>query len=209
MPCSCTGMRRRSSQLQLRSVSWFSPSCQWLSGLLFRLRLYILLSRQCSSLSVTSQKELSVDLSNINWLAIFVASLSSFIIGAVWFGPKTFYPIWVKFQGRTVPTERVDMSAGATIAMFGGTYLAALIQVSTLGIFISLSRSLDPTFGAGQGALTGALLGFGIGAAASLSHRLFAQSNHKVADAYKVWIIEVGQDIVCLTVAGLIIGAWA
>jgi len=23
-----------------------------------------------------------------------------------------------------------------------------------------------------------------------------------------VWLIEVGQDIVCLTVAGLIIGAW-
>ena len=149
-----------------------------------------------------------MEFSNINWLAVFVASICSFAIGAIWFGPKTFYPIWMKFQGRSVPTERVDMSAGATVAMFGGTYLGALIQVSTLGIFISISRSLDPAFGAAQGALSGALLGFGIGAAASLSHRLFAQTNHKVADAYKVWIIEVGQDIVCLTVAGLIIGAW-
>ena len=100
------------------------------------------------------------------------------------------------------------MSGAATAAMFGGTYLGALIQVSTLAIFISLSRQIDPAFGAAQGALTGALLGFGIGAAASLSHRIFAQSNNKVADAYKVWLIEVGQDIVCLTVAGLIIGAW-
>lgn len=149
-----------------------------------------------------------MDLSKINWLAVFVASLSSFVIGAVWFGPKTFYPIWMKFQGRKTPTERVEMSGAATAAMFGGTYLGALIQVSTLAIFISLSRQIDPAFGAAQGALTGALLGFGIGAAASLSHRIFAQSNNKVADAYKVWLIEVGQDIVCLTVAGLIIGAW-
>jgi hypothetical protein len=150
-----------------------------------------------------------MDFSKINWLAVFVASISSFVIGAVWFGPKTFYPVWMKFQGRKVPTERVEMSGGATFAMFGGTYLGALIQVSTLAVFINLARSADPAFGAAQGALAGALLGFGIGAAASLSHRLFSQSNYKMADAYKVWLIEVGQDIVCLIVAGLIIGAWA
>lgn len=150
-----------------------------------------------------------MDLSKINWLAVFVASLSSFAIGAIWFGPKTFYPVWMKFQGRKVPTERIEMSGGATVAMFGGAFLGALVQVATLAVFILLSRTVDPAFGAAQGAATGALLGFGIGAASSLSHRLFAQSNYKIADAYKVWLIEVGQDIVSLTVAGLIIGAWA
>lgn len=114
----------------------------------------------------------------------------------------------MKFQGRKIPTERIEMSGAETGAMFGGAYLGALIQVATLAIFINLARTVDPSFGAAQGALTGALLGFGIGAAASLSHRLFAQSNYKVADAYKVWVIEVGQDIVSLTVAGLIVGAW-
>lgn len=150
-----------------------------------------------------------MDFSNINWLAVFVASLSSFAVGAIWFGPKTFYPVWMKFQGRTIPTERIEMSGGATAAMFGGAYLGALIQVATLAVFIEVARVIDPAFGAAQGALAGALLGFGIGAASSLSHRLFAQSNYKIADAYKVWLIEVGQDIVALTIAGLIIGAWA
>jgi len=149
-----------------------------------------------------------MDLANINWLAVFVASISSFVIGAVWFGPKTFYPIWMKFQGRKVPTERVEMSGAETGAMFGGAYVGALIQAATLAVFIEVARVVDPAFGAAQGALAGALLGFGIGAASSLSHRLFAQSNYKVFDAYKVWLIEVGQDIVALTVAGLIIGAW-
>lgn len=149
-----------------------------------------------------------MELNSINWLAVFVASISSFAIGALWFGPKTFYPSWMAAMGRTVPTERVDMSTGSTVLMFGGTYLGALVQVATLAVIFSLARTVDPTLGALGGAAIGALLGFGIGAAASFSHRQFAQQNHKQVHAVWVWLIEVGQDIVCLTVAGAIIGAW-
>lgn len=144
----------------------------------------------------------------INWLAVVVASLTSFVIGAVWFGPKTFYPVWMSAMGRKIPAERVEMSTGSTVLMFGGTYVGALLQVATLAVVVSLARTVDPTIGALGGAAIGALLGFGIGAAASFSHRQFAQQNHKQFHAVWVWLIEVGQDIVCLTVAGLIIGAW-
>jgi hypothetical protein len=149
-----------------------------------------------------------MELSNINWFAVIAASFSSFIIGALWFGPKTFYPVWMTAMGRKVPTEQVKMSAGSTILMFGGTYVGALVQVATLAVIVALARTVDPTIGALGGAAIGALLGFGIGAAASFSHRQFAQQNHKQVQAVWVWLIEVGQDIVCLTVAGVIIGAW-
>jgi hypothetical protein len=149
-----------------------------------------------------------MELTNINWLPVIAASFSSFIIGALWFGPKTFYPVWMTAMGRKVPTEQVKMSAGSTILMFGGTYVGALVQVATLAVIVALARTVDPTIGALGGAAIGALLGFGIGAAASFSHRQFAQQNHKQVQAVWVWLIEVGQDIVCLTVAGVIIGAW-
>jgi len=149
-----------------------------------------------------------MEFSSINWFAVFVASLSSFAIGAVWFGPKTFYPVWMRAMGRKVPTEQAPMSAGSTILMFGGTYVGALVQVATLAIIVALARTVDPTIGALGGAAIGALLGFGIGAAASFSHRQFAQQNHKQVHAVWVWLIEVGQDIVCLTIAGAIIGSW-
>jgi len=149
-----------------------------------------------------------MELTSINWLAVIAASFSSFIIGALWFGPKTFYPVWMNAMGRKVPTEQVKMSAGSTILMFGGTYVGALVQVATLAVIVALARTIDPTIGALGGAAIGALLGFGIGAAASFSHRQFAQQNHKQVQAVWVWLIEVGQDIVCLTVAGVIIGAW-
>ena len=143
-----------------------------------------------------------------NWLAVVAASVSSFIIGAVWFMPKTFYPVWMKAQGRTMPTERVEMSTGSTALMFGGTFVGAVVQAVTLAIVINLAQAVDPTIGAVGGAAIGALLGFGIGAASSFSHRQFGQHNHNQVHAVWVWLIEVGQDIVCLSVAGLIIGSW-
>jgi hypothetical protein len=144
----------------------------------------------------------------INFLPVLVASIAMFIVGAVWFGPKTFYPVWMHALDREVPTERVEMSKGETLLMFGGTYVAAFIQAFTLAVIILLAREVAPV-----DAVTGGFLGFflatGIGAFSSLSHRMFSHPNFKVYKAVKVWLIEVGQDVVCLTIAGLIIGAWA
>jgi len=145
---------------------------------------------------------------NINLLAVFVASIVCFVIGAIWFGPKTFYPIWMKAQGREVPKERVEMKKGETLLMFGGTYLGALIQVLTLAIIVGAARLLHPVTW-GTGLFLGFLFSVGLGAFASLSHRMFSHPEFKVYKSLKVWIIEVGQDVVCLSIAGAILGAWS
>jgi hypothetical protein len=147
-------------------------------------------------------------LANLNWLAVIAASLLSFIIGATWFGPKTLYPVWMKAQGREVPTERIKMTGGETLTMFGGTYLAALIQVITLGLIISMGRALYGNFGPLEGLLFGFVFSVGLGAFASLSHRMFSHPQFKVYKSLKVWLIEVGQDVVCLSLAGLILASW-
>ena len=50
-------------------------------------------------------------------------------------------------------------------------------------------------------------LSVGLGAFASLSHRMFGQPNFKVYQSLKVWLIEVGQDVVALTLAGVLLTA--
>ena len=145
---------------------------------------------------------------SINPLAVLTASIISFAIGAIWFGPKTFYPVWMRALGREIPKERVKMTGGETLLMFGGTYLAALIQVITLAVIISLGRSASPSFGLLDGAIYGFVFSVGLGAFASLSHRMFGQANFKVYQSLKVWLIEVSQDVLCLTIAGLILAAW-
>ncbi len=144
---------------------------------------------------------------NINIWAVLVASVLSFAIGATWFGPKTFYPVWMKALGREIPKERVKMTGGETLLMFGGTFVAAFIQVLTLAVVIGMLKTLGPV-NPGVGALFGFGLSVGLGAFASLSHRMFSQPDFKVYRSLKVWLIEVGQDVVCLTLAGAILGAW-
>ncbi len=150
---------------------------------------------------------MNILLENLNWLGIFVASITSFVIGAIWFGPKTFYPTWIRLLGREVPTERVQMSGGETALMFGGTYVAALIQVITLDLIITLAKAVSSPVSVATGALFGFVFSVGLGAFASLSHRMFGQPNFKVYQSLKVWLIEVGQDVVALTLAGVLLTA--
>jgi hypothetical protein len=144
----------------------------------------------------------------INWLAVIVATLSSFVIGAIWFGPKTFYPVWMKAQGRKVPTERVEMTGGETALMFGGTLVSAFIQVTTLAFALAnVFGSKDEANGA-YGAIIGFFLAVGFTAFGSFSHRMFSHNENRPYKAVKVWLIEVSQDVVSLTIAGAILGAW-
>ena len=138
-------------------------------------------------------------LHELNWLAIVVAWIVAFVAGALWFGPKTFFPLWWKLMGRK-PEEAAGGSNMAVI--FGSTALAALVQAITVASVIHFVALSDPSFGALSGALTGFLLGVGLAAASSLSHRLFG------GHGFRVWLIEVGSDVLNLTLMGLIIGLW-
>jgi len=136
----------------------------------------------------------------LNWLAIIAATLVAFIAGAIWFGPKTFFPLWWKLMGKEGAPG--DGSGGNMAVVFGSTFLAALAQATTVAIVIHLASSGDSSFGPLQGLAVGSLLGAGLAAASSLSHRLFA------GHGFKVWIIEVGSDIVNLSLMGLVIASF-
>ncbi len=82
------------------------------------------------------------------------------------------------------------------------------MQVFTLAVILELVNLAGIVLSAGEGALVGFLFAVGLGAFGSLSHRMFAQADYKTVNSLKVWLIEVGQDIVALTIAGLILAAW-
>jgi len=135
--------------------------------------------------------------SNLNFVGILVAFGFSFVSGAVWFGPKTFYPIWMKARG--IKDGQLTANQNKPVMLFGGTILGILIQTLTLGLIINSLQVNNPDLGILNGAGVGFALGVGIGMFASLSHRLFGGEN------FKVWIIETANDAINLTVAGAII----
>lgn len=135
-------------------------------------------------------------LTDLNLVGVFVAFFVSFISGAIWFGPKTFYPIWMKAKGNS--SGQLSSSQNKPALLFGGTILGVLIQTFILAIIINKigkNSNLSLIDGAG----IGLALGVGISMFSSLSHRLFG------GESLKVWIIETANDAINLTIAGAII----
>jgi len=138
-------------------------------------------------------------LTELNWIAILIGFVVFFAVGAIWFGPKTFYPAWVKLIGATeVPGKGLGHHGMPFV--FGLTALGALVQVVALASVIHFVALASGPVGPLGGLLIGFLVGVGFTAAGSLSHRLFS------GQGVRVWLIEVGGDIVSMTLAGLVIG---
>lgn len=135
--------------------------------------------------------------SDLNFIGVLVAFVVSFISGAIWFGPKTFYPIWMKARG--IESGQLSHQQNKPALLFGGTIIGVLIQTLTVAVIVTGLQSGNSEFTVFDGALVGAVVGIGIAAFASLSHRLFG------GDSLKVWIIETANDAINLTIAGAII----
>jgi hypothetical protein len=133
----------------------------------------------------------------INLVGVLVAFLVSFISGAIWFGPKTFYPVWMRAKGNA--SGQLTGEQNKPVLLFGGTIVGILIQTLTLGLIINSLQANNPEFSVTDGSLVGLALGVGIGMFASLSHRVFG------GESLKVWIIETANDAINLTIAGAII----
>ena len=133
----------------------------------------------------------------LNIVGVVVAFGFSFVSGAIWFGPKTFYPIWMK--GRGIASGQLDSNQNKPVVLFGGTIIGVLIQTLTLALVINSLQHAGTDIGISDGAGIGFALGVGIAMFASLSHRVFG------GDTLKVWLIETANDAINLTVAGAII----
>ena len=134
--------------------------------------------------------------SGLNFFAIVAAFGFCFVSGAIWFGPKTFYPIWMKERG--IASGQLNAQQNKPVLLFGGTILGLLVQILALALVInSLAGQGEAT--ALQGATVGLALGAGISMFSSLSHRLFG------GESLKVWLIETASDGINLTIAGAII----
>jgi hypothetical protein len=137
----------------------------------------------------------------VNLLAVLLAVVVAFVANFVWFGPKTFYPVWARALGKD-PAEAPGQEGGLGMgAVFGLTILGSVVMALTVCWVLQAAMSVYDITDAspGFGAVTGATVGVGIAAAASLGHRLFA------GQGLTVWAIEIGGDILGLTLMGLVL----
>lgn len=136
----------------------------------------------------------------ILWWSPLLGAVLAFFVNFLWFGPKTFYPIWVRALGRD-PSQEAANPVSPGLA-FGGTIIALLVQAYGVAAIIGMRVDAGVDVGPLRGLLIGAVVGIVFAAAASLGHRLFS------GQGLKVWLIEAGGDVAGLAAIGLVVGIW-
>lgn len=133
---------------------------------------------------------------SINWLGVFLGWLVAFVCAFIWFGPKTFYPMWMDSMGKK-PGEGHEQSKGMA-AVFGITIISGIIQAIVLSlVFVYLSK-INGAVSLGQGVTAGLVFGFGA-VAPSIGHYLFA------GRTLKTWTIEYANDILNWLLMGIVL----
>jgi Protein of unknown function (DUF1761) len=133
-----------------------------------------------------------MDMSTINWLAVLVAGVSSFVLGGVWYSPALFGRAWMNENKMTVE----DVKKGNAAKIYGWSFILSLIISANLAMFLA-APEIDLTMGIVYGALTGLWIFCGIA--------IVALFEHKTA---RYIFINGGYMLVALTLMGAILGLW-
>ena len=133
-----------------------------------------------------------MEINEINYLAVLVASISSFVIGFFWYSPFLFGNIWMKEAGLT----KEKVSQNNMVKVFGLTFILAFIICFNLAAFLGVDAGFV------WGLTAGALAGIGW-VAASIGILYLFESR-----SLKLFLINSGYFALTFIVAGGIIGAW-
>jgi len=130
---------------------------------------------------------------SINYLAVIVAALSSFVVGWIWYGPL-FGKAWMRLHGFT-PEGLKEESISMPVIMIVN-YIATALAALAIAMF------LGPEATAGFGIFAGLMIAvFWIGTS-RLNDVLFERK------PWGLYFINVGYNIVIYVIMGAVLGAW-
>ncbi|MEW6325223.1 MAG: DUF1761 domain-containing protein [Nitrospirota bacterium] len=134
-----------------------------------------------------------IDYAAINYTAVLVAAIASFLLGAIWFSPPVFGPAWLRALGKTKEEVCGRQRYALAITAVTTWITAYVLAVIMLGLKIA---------SAWGGAIAGLSIGVGIVATSMLSDYLFC--NFRI----KLFFIQAGHRVIYLVIMGAILGAW-
>ncbi len=131
----------------------------------------------------------------INYVAVVVAAVAQFIVGAIWYA-LLFGKKWGELVGMTEETAK-QMNANPAL-LYGLPFIAYLVSCYVLAHFVHYTNAKT----AKEGAQTGfwAWLGF-------TATVLFIQY-HFQNKAFALWAIDAGYNLVAFIAAGMILAVW-
>ena len=135
-------------------------------------------------------------LGELNWLAVIVAAVAYFALGAVWYAQPVFGKAWVQAAGMEMRETQ-----GGSSAIFAAPAIGSALSAIALGM-IAITTGTD-TFG--EGIVLGLVVGIGFAAAISFVTAAFEANKPN----RMVWgAVNGGYHVVGNLIAAVIIALW-
>lgn len=135
-------------------------------------------------------------LGDLNWLAVIVAGLAYFVLGAIWYAPPLLGRPWMAAGGIQIPEGQ---RPSPTI------YLAPLVAHIVAAIALGMLAQSTGTDTVGEGIALGLVVGVGFAVTVTLVTATFETNKPKPF----VWGgINAAYHLVGLSIASVIMAAW-
>ena len=128
----------------------------------------------------------------IHWGAVFVAALSSFLLGGLWYSPALFGKAWMRETG----LDEAALAKGNPAMIFGLSFVLALVSAAVFAMFLGPKPELGFAVGAGVAAGAGwVATSFGI-------NYLFERKT------FPHFAMNAAYHVVQFTLFGIVLGLW-
>ena len=133
----------------------------------------------------------------INWLAVVLATISSMIVGAVWYAKPVFGRTWMRLSG----ISEEDTQRGAALALII-TFVVSFFTAAVLAGSAAIAQHFYEGNFFLNAVLTSIILWIGFTASRMLTHDLFDRRPSSLTT------LNLAHELVTIVVMGLIIGAF-
>ena len=131
----------------------------------------------------------------INYLAVIVAAIVYWLLGAMWYSPLLFANRWVELMGETME----EAKQGSHSPM---SFIVALLCNLVIAFVLALVCNASGATTMGKGASTGILMWLGFVGTVTLTTYQFD------GRPVSLWAINYGYALVGMIIMGAILGAW-
>lgn len=131
-----------------------------------------------------------MDLSTLNWLAIIIAGVAYFFLGALWYSPLLLGNLFIRYRG--------EIDEGGQPLEYLLTLVSGLVAAAALAVIVRLAGAATFVDGLGVGLL--AAVGFAL--TTNLTFTIFS-GPHKM-----LWAIYSGYKLVGFGLMGVILALW-
>jgi len=126
---------------------------------------------------------------NLNWFSILTAWVLHITVSLVWYQPILFGKLWVKLSGKEMKPAKQWIPVGI---------IAHLVAVVALAVIINLANATKAL----EGILLGVLVSLGFIGAILAGELVWEKI------PFRLFLIRVGDQILTLSLAGIILALW-